>query len=140
MIYILGAMILYTAAVLFGTAAARHANTNLVSLITNSLSILAPLLVVAPQLSKKSFTNNKFGISMAIAGGLVVGLFVMALNKSFSENKVGIVAPIVLGGAIFLSTVMSYFIFKEKINLVEGTGLVLVLIGLTVIIYARATA
>lgn len=140
MIYIIAALILYTTAILLGTAAARNANTNLVSLITNALSVLIPVAVVAPHLSKKAFSSHKFGIVMAVLGGIVVGLFVMALNKSFSLNKVGIVAPIVFGGAILLSTVLSIFVFKEKITFIECIGLVLVLAGLSVVIYARATS
>lgn len=77
---------------------------------------------------------------MAVLSGLVVGLFVMALAKSFTQNRIGIVAPVVYGGTILVSTVLSYFVFKEKITLVEGLGLILVLAGLTVIIYARASA
>ncbi|MDO8591676.1 MAG: hypothetical protein Q7R60_01965 [bacterium] len=140
MIYIVGALLLYTIAILLGAAAARNANTNLVSLITSALSVLVPAAVVAPHLSKKAFTSHKFGIIMAVLGGIVVGLFVMALNKSFAENKIGIVAPIVFGGAIFLSTLLSLFVFKERIGLIEGIGLAILGIGFIIIIYARATA
>jgi multidrug transporter EmrE-like cation transporter len=138
MIYIIAALILYTTAILLGTAASRNADTNLVSLITNSFSVLIPLAIVLPHISKKALSSHKFGVTVAILGGIVVGLFVMALNKSFSENKVGIVTPIVFGGAILLSSVLSIFIFKEKVTLLEGTGLSLVLIGLSIVIYARA--
>jgi drug/metabolite transporter (DMT)-like permease len=64
----------------------------------------------------------------------------MALNKSFSLNKVGIVTPVVFGGAIFLSTILSYFIFKEKITGIQGLGLAFLAIGFILIIYAKATA
>ncbi len=77
---------------------------------------------------------------MAILSGLVVSLFVLALSKSFTQNKIGIVAPVVYGGTILLSTVLSYFVFKEKLSLSEGLGLALVLAGLAVIIYARANS
>ena len=75
---------------------------------------------------------------MAVLGGIVISLFVLALNKSFTQNKVGVVAPVVFGGAILISTVLSYFIFKEKIDGIETVGLVLVLAGLGFLIYARA--
>ena len=38
----------------------------------------------------------------------------MTLNKSYSENKVAIVAPIVFGGAIFLSAILSSLFLKKK--------------------------
>lgn len=77
---------------------------------------------------------------MAAASGILIGIFALMINKSYSVNKVGIVAPIVLGGSIFLSTIASYFIFKEKITLTEAAGLVLLGLGLLVLIYARATS
>jgi len=77
---------------------------------------------------------------MAILSGLVVSLFVLALTKSFTQNKVGIITPVVFGGAILITTVVSYFVFKEKLSLLEGTGLAIILAGLAVVIYARATA
>jgi hypothetical protein len=64
----------------------------------------------------------------------------MALNKSYALNKVAIVVPIVFGGAIFLSTILSGFIFKEKIGFLQGVGLGFLGIGLILIIYARAVA
>ena len=140
MIYIILAMIFYTIIVLTGTAASRHLNTNLVAAITNLVSAIVPVAVVAPILAKKSFTSSKFGVAMALIDGFFIALFAMSLTKSFSLNKIGIVTPIVFGGSILLSTVASYFIFKEKISVTEGLGLVLVLAGLSVVIYARATA
>jgi drug/metabolite transporter (DMT)-like permease len=140
MIYLVFACLLYTAAVLIGTTASRNANTNIVSAITNAVSVVVPILVAAPALSKKSISGHKYGLWMAALGGVVIGLFVLALNKSFSENKVGIVTPIVYGGTILLSTVLSYFIFKEKITMLEGFGLVFVLVGLALVAYARTTA
>jgi drug/metabolite transporter (DMT)-like permease len=140
MIYLVLACLLYTAAVLIGTTASRNANTNIVSAITNAVSVVVPILVAAPALSKKSINGHKYGLWMAALGGVVIGLFVLALNKSFSENKVGIVTPIVYGGTILLSTVLSYFIFKEKITMLEGFGLVFVLVGLALVAYARTTA
>lgn len=139
MIYLILAVIFYSLAVLIGASASRNANTNLVAFLTNISSAIIPFLVILPSLSKKSFENYRYGVWMAILGGLVVGLFVMALAKSFTQNKVGIVAPVVYGGTILLSTVLSYFVFKEKLSLAEGLGLALVLAGLAVIIYARAT-
>jgi drug/metabolite transporter (DMT)-like permease len=139
MIYLLLACLLYTAAVLAGTTASRNANTNVVSAITNMVSVIIPLAVAAPALSKKGVTGHKYGLWMAAIGGVFIGLFVLALNKSFSENKIGIVTPIVYGGTILLSTVLSYFLFKEKVTALEGSGLLFVLIGLVIVTYARAT-
>jgi multidrug transporter EmrE-like cation transporter len=77
---------------------------------------------------------------MAVLNGVFIALFVLLLTKSLSVNKVGIVAPIVFGGSILISTVLSYFIFNEKATLLETLGLIFVLVGISIVAYARATA
>src|SRR3990167_2777280 len=140
MVYLLLAVIFYSLAVLIGASASRNANTNLVSFLNTSFSAIIPFIIIAPSLSKKTFQNHKYGVLMAILSGLVVSLFVLSLTKSFTQNKVGIITPVVFGGAILITTVVSYFVFKEKLSLLEGTGLAIILAGLAVVIYARATA
>jgi multidrug transporter EmrE-like cation transporter len=141
MVYLILALLLYTAAILIGAFASRNANTSLVSAITNIVSIIIPTLVAIPVIAKKNGLNTqKYGILMAALGGIVISLFVLTLNKSFTQNKIGIITPVVFGGAILLSTLLSYFLFKEKITAIEGAGLVLMLCGFAILIYARATS
>lgn len=140
MIYLILALIFYTAAILIGASASRNANTNLVSAIVNAISALIPFAVVVPLIAKKNLSASKYGVWMAVLGGITIALFTMALNKSFTQNKVGVVTPIVFGGAIFLSAILSYFIFKEKLSGLEMGGLTLVGIGLVVLIYSRSLA
>ena len=139
MIYIIISLLLYTAAVILGTLASRNANTNLVSAITTSVSMLIPVATVIPILNTKTFQTSKMGIIYAVLGGIVIALFTMTLNKSFAVNKVAIVTPIVFGGAIFLSAILGYFIFNEKITRFQSIGLFLLAIGFSLIIYARWT-
>ncbi len=139
MLYIIVASIFYTAAIMLGTVASRHANTNLVAAIINMMGALVPVGVLVPIMNNKLFTNSRYGIIMAVLAGIAIAIFSMALTKSYSENKVGIVAPLILGGAIFLSAILSSLIFKEKITPFQGGGLALLGLGLLLIIYARAT-
>ena len=139
MIYLILAVIFYTASLLIGASASRNANTNLVTAVNTFVSAILPFIIIAPILSKKTFHTQKYGILMAALSGIIVSLFVLTLSKSFTQNKIGIITPVVFGGAILFTTILSYFIFKEKITLTEGVGLVLVLAGLSVLIYARAT-
>src|SRR3989344_55812 len=133
MIYIILASIFYTSAIILGTIASRNANTNLIAGITNIVSVFIPLAVVAPLLSKKLLADSKFGVLMAFFTGIAIALFTMALTKSYSENKVAIVVP------IFLSSLLSYFFFKEKITPYQGAGLIFLGMGLLLIIFARIT-
>lgn len=137
MVYIISALILYTIAILLGTVAARKADTNLVTAIVNAISTIIPLIVVATYMKKDMFVKSKEGLIYAVLGGIAIAFFTMAMNKSFATNKVAIVSPVVFGGAIFLSSVLSYFLFKEKITPMQGIGLVVVLIGFLVIILAK---
>lgn len=140
MIYIFLAALFYTGAIMFGTLASRSANTSVVSTIMNVMSALIPLAAAVPVVMKKGFEGQKTGILFAIVAGVAIALFTLALNKSYAENKVAIVAPIVFGGAIFLSAILSSIIFKEKISVVQGSGLFLLAVGLGLVIFARAVS
>ncbi|MGB2731903.1 MAG: hypothetical protein WBC38_02950 [Microgenomates group bacterium] len=139
MIYIFLASILYTVGIMFGAAASRSANTNLVAGIMNAVSALLPIALVIPILNAKTFTNSKMGIIYAVVAGLLIALFTMALGKSFAENKVAIVSPMVFGGAIFLSTILGYVICKEQVSRFQAIGLFFLAVGLGFVIYARWT-
>lgn len=88
---------------------------------------------------KQTLTSSRFGVFAAVMCGVTVAVYVMAINKAYSTNKVAIVAPVILGGALLISTVASYFIFKEKISPFQAIGLALLFIGLGFVVYARAT-
>ena len=140
MLYLFIGMIFYAAALLFGTAASRNLNTNLAAGLANFMGMLIPIAAAIPALSKRTFTTQRFGLTMAVLSGVCIAVFAMAIAKSFTLNKVGIVTPVIFGGAIFLSTVLGSVIFKEKISATEVIGLCLLALGFGVIIYARATA
>jgi len=140
MIYIILSLLLYTAVTLLGTAAARHADPTLAAAIVAAASAVIPAIAAASIVVRKTVRGESFGLWMAVLGGLAVGLFTLSLLKAFSQNKVGVVTPIVFGGAIFLSTILSYFVFKEKITAPEVVGLAFLAVGFCIIIYARAVA
>jgi hypothetical protein len=66
MIFIILAMLLYTAAILLGTTASRNLNTNLAAGITNIVSAIVPIVVAINLINKKTFQNHKYGIAMAV--------------------------------------------------------------------------
>ena len=141
MLFIIAAAIFYSIAIIFSTIASRAINTNLAAGIGNLISAIIPLAIAAPFLNKKLLTvpDSRFGVIMEIFAGISVALFTMALTKSFSVNKVAIVAPIVFGGSIFLSAILSYIFLKEKITITELLGLLILGVGLIVITYAKFT-
>lgn len=139
MIYIFLASLLYTAAITVGTLASRSANTNLVAGVINAVSAIIPIALVIPILNAKTFADSKMGLIYAVIAGLLIALFTMALGKAVSENKVAIVSPIVFGGAIFLSAILGYVVFKEQVSRFQTIGLFFLAVGLGLVIYARWT-
>lgn len=137
MLYIVIATLAYAAAIVVSTLASRAANTTLVTAVINTVSAIIPLIVVIPFLSKGGLSTQRSGVLLAIVAGVLIAVFAMALNKSYSAVPVGVVAPIVFGGAIVLSTAASYIWLHEKVSLVQFIGLMLVTIGIGAIIYAR---
>ncbi len=140
MFYIFAALLCYTAALLLGAYASRKADTNLVAGVTNVVGTIIPLAtfwVLAAQ--KRIGESSREGIVAAIAGGVAIALFVMAINRAFTTDKVAIVSPVVFGGAIVLSTVLSWWIFKERLTPVQAAGLGLMTIGIVLVVYAKAT-
>ena len=127
---------------MLGAYASRNSNVTLASLAINFFSLVAPALVLiiiafrdrSAEISK----FGKYGLVASICAGLSVGLAVVLINKSFSINKVGIVIPLVFAGVIILSTLLSVFIFKEKVTLLQGLGLGVIALGFGIVTYAKA--
>ena len=138
MIYLVLALILFSILNLTAAAAARNLNTNIATVVINVVAVLLPLAVALPAIAKKGLAGHKFGLIMAVITGILVGFYALSMNKAFTLNKVGVLVPAVFGGTVFLTAVISFFLFKERLNTVEAVGLGLVFIGLMVIIYARA--
>ncbi len=139
MIYIIAAMVFYTLVILVGAQAARNAETNLVNAIINTVSAIIPIGIFISVINQGFSQSSKYGLIMSVATGVLVALFGLALTKSYSTDKVAIVAPVVFGGAIFLSAILSAVLFKEKISMLQGVGLILMGIGLAFIIYTKST-
>ena len=139
MIYIFLATVFYSAAILVGAYASRMANTNLVAALINIVSAIIPTVVAIPLLNKATLQNQRMGFIAALIAGILIALFSIALTKSYAVNKVGAVVPIVFGGSIFISALLSFVIFKEKITAFQGIGLGFLAIGLIIVTYARIT-
>lgn len=139
MFYLIAALLLYTVAILLLSIANKNLHSPLVTLIVNTVSAIIPFGVVAATFDKKILMNAKFGIIISLLAGIFIAFYTLVLGKSFAENKVGIVMPVIFGGAIFLSTILGAILFKEKITMLQGVGLGFLGIGFLIIIYVKAT-
>lgn len=123
-------------AILVAAYANRNANIGLVALIVNIMSVSVPaLLFFASRQGDKASTRA--GIIAAVLGGVFISVFTLTLGKAYEQNNVAIVGPIVFGGSIVLTSIASYFLFKEKIVPMQGLGLLLVAVGLGLVVYSR---
>jgi uncharacterized membrane protein len=137
MFYIFVALVFYTLSILALTAASRKADASIVNTFSNIVTILIPLIVMLLKFKLTEILNDKNAILFAVLSGVCIALFGLAISKAYATNNVGIVAPIVFGGSIFLSTILSYFIFGEKVGNLQTVGLALIFLGLCVVVYTR---
>ncbi len=140
MIYIILASVLYSIAIMLGAFASRKADPTLVSGLTNVISAILPFMVLAKNFKSAATSSSKYGLIAALIGGVAISIFVIFLNKAFSTDKLAIVTPVVFGGSIFLTSIMSFFLYKEKISLIQGIGLLLVFVGIGFIIWSKLKA
>ncbi len=138
MIFIFIALITYSAAILVATFANRQANVSLVALIVNVISVFVPAYLVSTKWHQVSGSHNsKSGLIASIIGGLLISVFTLSLGKAYELNNVAVVGPVIFGGAIVITSVLSMFIFKEKILPLQAVGLFLVAVGLGLVVLSR---
>lgn len=105
--------------------------------VVHTLAAIVPVALLYPQMSRLGEIFTKQGLFFSLIAGLFIGIFGIVIGKAYAANNVGIVVPIVFGGSIFLSTVLSYFIFGEKVGAIQSVGLGLIFLGLYLVVYTR---
>lgn len=140
MLYIFVALVFYTLGILALTLASRKSDAVVVTAIGNIVASLIPITLMLFKFKVSEIFNNKQGVLFAGLSGVCIAIFGIAIARAYSSNNVGIVVPIVFGGSIFLSTVLSYFLFGEKVGTVQSIGLTFIFIGLLLVIYTRMYA
>jgi drug/metabolite transporter (DMT)-like permease len=138
MIYIFIALVFYTLAILTSSYASKHAESNTITAIIHIIAAVVPVLVILPYIGRIQTLVTKQGLISSVLAGIFISIFGLAINKAYAVNNVGIIAPIVFGGSIFLSTILSYFIFGEKVGMIQTFGLLFIFLGLALVIYTRA--
>jgi multidrug transporter EmrE-like cation transporter len=103
----------------------------------NYLYIIAYVLIIViiecfAQICLKKYSNEK-SIHLLLIGAFIYAIIAYLLVLSFSFEKMAII-NVLWGGisAIFL-TLMAYYLYNEKINSYQLLGIIIVLIGTTII-------
>lgn len=137
MLYIILASVLYSIAIMLGAFASRKADPTLVAGITNLVSAILPFLILIKNFRAATEEPSKIGLlSAALTGGLI-SIFVIFLNRAYATEKIAIITPMVFGGSILFSSILSFFIYREKIDALQLLGLCLILIGIALIIISK---
>jgi small multidrug resistance pump len=101
------------------------------------LYIIAYVLIIViiecfAQMCLKKYANEK-SIYLLLLGAFIYAVIAYMLVLSFSLEKMAII-NVLWGGvsAIFL-TLLAYYIYNEKINMYQISGIIIVLLGTTLI-------
>jgi small multidrug resistance pump len=105
--------------------------------IYHFIYIIAYVLIIViieclAQICLKKYANEK-SIYLLLLGAFIYAIIAYLLVLSFSLEKMAII-NVLWGGisAIFL-TLLAYYIYNERINIYQMLGIVVVLIGTTLI-------
>jgi uncharacterized membrane protein len=125
---------------LFASRAGNHIDANLSAIIFNTLGVIVPILgYIFYRYIRKDpiIQTSSLGIIYSILAGVSIGFFSIFLIKAFEKGGVSYVMPLVYGGAIAITAVVGWLIFREPINTLQGIGLVVVVAGIAMIVISR---
>lgn len=116
------------------------ADANIVGTIINLVGAMVPFaLFVQSGMKLGDFSGPTLtGLAWAVAGGIGIASFTLTMARIFQVGgQLGVVSPLVYGGAIVIVTLVGVFMFRERIGAWQVAGLLLVTAGLGCIVYAR---
>lgn len=117
----------------------HSADSNIVGTIINLLGALIPFTLFLVSDIKISHAGSLKGISWAVAGGVGIAVFTLAMARLFVTGwSLALVSPIVYGGAILIVSLIGAIAFKEELGIFQLLGLLLVVLGIGTIIYGRS--
>lgn len=143
MVYIFLALIPYVIFVLANRYASQRIDSGLVVAVINIVAavVLTCLVALRPdKLSAEHISSHAPAYIAAAIGGLGVAFYSLFLSKAFAVTNVAIVLPLVLGGIIVLGSLAAFIVFREKVNLLQLLGLIVVVVGMGMIVLSKLRA
>lgn len=126
--------------VIFAGLAGGKINSWLAVVMYNAIATIIPLAIYLFTSAKESKTTLK-GVIFAGLAGIGVLIFSLLLARIFNKGgNLGFVIPTIYGSTIVLTTGFGWLFLKEKVSSLQAAGLVLVIIGVAVIIFAKLRA
>lgn len=139
-VLIAAAGILYALFEIFFSRAAGKINDYLANVIVNGIGLILPLLVfIALRNREGSTATSRTGLVFSILAGLSIAGFTVLLIKVFARGgNLAYVIPLIYGGALVISALSGWFIFKQSSSILEVSGVIIVTIGIVCIVAAKA--
>ncbi len=127
------AVLAYAGSILAFSRGAININSNILGTIVNFIGFLVPaslfVLFSSQRLSPGGSTSK--GYVWAVFGGLCIGIFTIALTRIFASGEnVSFVTPLVYGGAVLVASLMGVVVYKEKTDIFQSLGLLLIVTGI----------
>jgi len=124
----------------FAARASKGIDANQSSVIFNGLGALIPLgiLAVAKARGAKAVVPTGEGILYSVLAGVAIAAFSVLLIKIFEKGGLSYVVPVIYGGAIVLTALTGWIAFKEQFSALQAVGVMVVVLGIGVIVYAKA--
>lgn len=118
-----------------------YTNPHLVGVLINCVGAFVPLVLFVSSGMRLDGTNDFKGICWALAAGVGIAAFTLAMARIFSlGEKLGFVTPLVYGGSLVLVTIAGTLMFRERIVVLQLCGLLLVVTGIACIAFSRLQA
>lgn len=142
---ILFATVFYSAYALFASRAAGRIDPWLSSGITNGIAAIFQVALYYFLFRARGVVEGALapapllpgGLLFSVLAGMAIAGFGVFLMKAFAGGGVSYVIPMVYGGTIALASLVGWAAFRESIAPVQALGIVVVLCGLGLIVFAK---
>lgn len=133
------ATIFYALFDIFASRAGNRIDSNLSSTIFNGLGALVPLLIYFYFKSKNQITTttSSSGIWYSLLAGVAIAIFSILLIKAFEKGGLSYAVPVIYGGAITISALVGWLIFKDSFSGLGAAGVLLILGGITLVVISK---
>ncbi len=135
-------VVLYSIFAIFLSRIGGKINANLGAAIFTGLGMIIPIAYyLYEKLVRHAdlIPSTPLGILYATLAGIAIAIWNVLVIIIFSKGgNLSFVFPVIYGaGAIAIPSIVGWLFFKETVSLVQGGGLVLVLLGVALIIISK---
>jgi len=118
----------------FHQQASKFINPIFGAILVSLTAVILGSFILLPQMKGITlFTNQKGILFVVLAGLLAFGIDYFALRTYSSGINISVGGPVIIGGSIALASIIGLFFLGEPISLLKIFGIVLVVIGSSIL-------